>query len=218
MPFFLGIIIMKDLSRRNFLKGSASLASLAAIGGGSPIFWSNMAYAADTIKVGVLFSLTGTTAIVEESLHKATILAIEEMGKALIIGLGVKNAASKRAYPTHIEKQSATFALLSAYEISKMSKSRLRRKLDKTGGNFNEMGPLSLQFSYARSGFFENLRMTVTYADEKPIYPLQEIDDGNFVDLAVELLKWFKIAQHAIKNAVAMDLASTFFENDLGRM
>lgn len=146
------------------------------------------------------------------------ILAIEEMGKALIIGWGVKNAASKRAYPTHIEKQSATFALLSAYEISKMSKSRLRRKLDKTGGNFNEMGPLSLQFSYARSGFFENLRMTVTYADEKPIYPLQEIDDGNFVDLAVELLKWFKIAQHAIKNAVAMDLASTFFENDLGRM
>jgi urea transport system substrate-binding protein len=79
VPFFLGIIIMKDLSRRNFLKGSASLASLAAIGGGSPIFWSNLAYAADTIKVGVLFSLTGTTAIVEESLHKATILAIEEI-------------------------------------------------------------------------------------------------------------------------------------------
>ena len=37
---------------------------------------------AEKIKVGVLFSLTGTTAIIEESLNKATILAIEEINAA----------------------------------------------------------------------------------------------------------------------------------------
>ena len=42
-----------------------------------------LARAADgQIKVGVLFSLTGTTAIIEESLHKATLLAIEEINAA----------------------------------------------------------------------------------------------------------------------------------------
>ena len=39
---------------------------------------SPLAFAQDgEIKVGVLFSLTGTTAIIEESLNKATLMAIE---------------------------------------------------------------------------------------------------------------------------------------------
>jgi urea transport system substrate-binding protein len=68
-------------SRRDVLKGT-----LAAGAAGVPYIWikdASVAYAASgDIKVGVLFSLTGTTAIIEESLNKATILAIEEINAA----------------------------------------------------------------------------------------------------------------------------------------
>jgi urea transport system substrate-binding protein len=71
-------------SRREFLKGAAALGGFA--GAGFPHIWSKtsgLAWAADgEIKVGVLFSLTGTTAIIEESLNKATLLAIEEINAA----------------------------------------------------------------------------------------------------------------------------------------
>ncbi len=61
--------------RRNLLKG--------AVVAGLPQAWiRNAQAAADDIKIGVLFSLTGTTAIIEESLNKATILAIEEINAA----------------------------------------------------------------------------------------------------------------------------------------
>jgi urea transport system substrate-binding protein len=70
--------------RRDFLKGAA--AAGAASAAGFPHIWiknASVAYAAGgEIKVGVLFSLTGTTAIIEESLNKATILAIEEINAA----------------------------------------------------------------------------------------------------------------------------------------
>jgi urea transport system substrate-binding protein len=69
------------IKRRVFLKGSVALG--AGVLGGFPHIWikdSSLARAADgEIKVGVLFSLTGTTAIIEESLNKATIMAIEEI-------------------------------------------------------------------------------------------------------------------------------------------
>lgn len=69
------------IKRRDFLKGTAALGAAASVG--FPHIWikdTSLARAADgTIKVGVLFSLTGTTAIIEESLHKATLLAIEEI-------------------------------------------------------------------------------------------------------------------------------------------
>lgn len=75
---------MRVKGRRDFLKGAAALAGAAAVG--FPHIWirnSSLARAADgEIKVGVLFSLTGTTAIIEESLHKATLLAIEEINAA----------------------------------------------------------------------------------------------------------------------------------------
>ncbi|MEQ8348963.1 MAG: transporter substrate-binding domain-containing protein [Sneathiellaceae bacterium] len=70
--------------RRAFLKGTAAAGAAAAVG--FPHIWikdASLARAAGgEIKVGVLFSLTGTTAIVEESLNKATILAIEQINDA----------------------------------------------------------------------------------------------------------------------------------------
>ena len=69
------------MKRRQLLKGTAALG--AGLLGGFPHIWIkdySLARAADgEIKVGVLFSLTGTTAIIEESLNKATIMAIEEI-------------------------------------------------------------------------------------------------------------------------------------------
>lgn len=71
-------------TRRTFLGATAAFGGLA--GAGFPHIWSrnaDLAWAASgEIKVGVLFSLTGTTAIIEESLNKATILAIEEINAA----------------------------------------------------------------------------------------------------------------------------------------
>jgi len=67
--------------RRQFLKGTAAAGAFATTV--FPHIWikdASLAHAAGgEIKVGVLFSLTGTTAIIEESLNKATILAIEEI-------------------------------------------------------------------------------------------------------------------------------------------
>jgi urea transport system substrate-binding protein len=69
------------IKRRELLKGSAAVG--AGLLTGFPHIWIkdySLARAADgEIKVGVLFSLTGTTAIIEESLNKATIMAIEEI-------------------------------------------------------------------------------------------------------------------------------------------
>jgi urea transport system substrate-binding protein len=72
------------IRRRAFLRGTAAVG--AGLIGGFPHIWIkdySLARAADgEITVGVLFSLTGTTAIIEESLNKATILAIEEINAA----------------------------------------------------------------------------------------------------------------------------------------
>ena len=71
-------------NRRNFLK--AAVAAGAAGGAGFPHIWNrnaDLAYAAGgEIKVGVLYSLTGTTAIIETSLNHATLMAIEEINAA----------------------------------------------------------------------------------------------------------------------------------------
>ena len=68
-------------TRRTLLKNAAALGAFA--GAGFPHIWiksADLAAAANgEIKVGVLFSLTGTTAIIEESLNKATILAIGKL-------------------------------------------------------------------------------------------------------------------------------------------
>jgi urea transport system substrate-binding protein len=72
------------IKRRKFLQGAAAAGATAAAG--FPHIWMkdmSLARAAGgEIRVGVLFSLTGTTGIIEESLNKATILAIEEINDA----------------------------------------------------------------------------------------------------------------------------------------
>ncbi len=70
--------------RRDWLKGAAVAGAAGAAG--FPQIWiknASVAYAAGgEIKVGVLYSLTGTTAIIETSLNQATLLAIEEINAA----------------------------------------------------------------------------------------------------------------------------------------
>ena len=71
-------------NRRKFLKGTAAVGAASAVS--FPHLWmkdASLAHAAaGEIKIGVLYSLTGTTAIIETSLNQATILAIEEINAA----------------------------------------------------------------------------------------------------------------------------------------
>ncbi len=64
-----------QLNRRSFLQ--AGVGSAAALSGTS--LFTRSAMAADTIDVGVLFSLTGGLSIIEKSLHDATLMAISEI-------------------------------------------------------------------------------------------------------------------------------------------
>ena len=61
-------------TRRTFLKAAVLSASIAAIGG-----LSSSAWAADTIKVGILHSLSGTMAISETALKETALMTIEEI-------------------------------------------------------------------------------------------------------------------------------------------
>ena len=61
-------------NRRSFIKAAVLSASIAAIGG-----LSASAYAADTIKVGILHSLSGTMAISETALKETALMTIEEI-------------------------------------------------------------------------------------------------------------------------------------------
>lgn len=71
-------------TRRTFLKSTAAAGVAGSVG--FPHIWikdSGAAWAANgEIKVGVLFSLTGTTAVVEKSMHNATMMAIDEINAA----------------------------------------------------------------------------------------------------------------------------------------
>src|ERR1700748_1546207 len=73
-----------SISRRSLLRNTAAFGVFA--GAGFPHIWiknADLASAAGgEIKGGVLVSLTGTTPIMEESLNKPTILAIEEINAA----------------------------------------------------------------------------------------------------------------------------------------
>ena len=64
-------------SRRTFIKATVLSAALASMGAAS-----FAAYAADTIKVGVLHSLSGTMAISETALKETVLMTIEEINKA----------------------------------------------------------------------------------------------------------------------------------------
>lgn len=74
------------MKRRTFLQTmAAATATSTAIGCASRATQSGTA-GKDDIKVGVLFSLTGGLAIVEKSLHDATLMAIEEVNQAGGVG------------------------------------------------------------------------------------------------------------------------------------
>ena len=70
-----------SIRRRDFLKVTAATGAAASFG--FPHIWiknADLARAAGgEIKVGVLYSLTGTTAIIETSLNQACLMAIEEI-------------------------------------------------------------------------------------------------------------------------------------------
>ena len=61
-------------TRRNFIKASVLAAALSSIG--------VAAHAADTIKVGILHSLSGTMAISETALKETALMTIEEINKS----------------------------------------------------------------------------------------------------------------------------------------
>ena len=65
------------MQRRNFIKATAVSLAFAAAG-----FASAPAVAADTIKVGILHSLSGTMAISETALKETALMTIEEINKA----------------------------------------------------------------------------------------------------------------------------------------
>jgi urea transport system substrate-binding protein len=63
------------MQRRNFVKGIAAVAGLTAVS----LIPGRYALAADTIKVGILHSLSGTMAISETVLKDVTLMAIDEI-------------------------------------------------------------------------------------------------------------------------------------------
>lgn len=145
------------------------------------------------------------------------VFAIEELGKALITNWGVRNLASKREHPTHVEKQTASFALLSADEMLKKNRKRMLKLITSETFSFLNIGPLSTQFVWARQGFYDDLRMAATYADKEPKLPL-ELTRQFDCDLATELHELFKKAVLATRRHEAMTLAAKIYMNGLGRL
>src|SRR6266540_3563368 len=66
---------MAEYSRRGFLKGSIAAGTALGAGLGFP----NILRAQDTVKIGVLHSLSGTMAISEVSLRDVVLMAVEEI-------------------------------------------------------------------------------------------------------------------------------------------
>jgi urea transport system substrate-binding protein len=67
---------MSQFKRRDFLKATAVTAAAGAVP--APFIWPKGAQAADTVKIGILHSLTGTIAIAEASVVDAEKMAIDE--------------------------------------------------------------------------------------------------------------------------------------------
>lgn len=145
------------------------------------------------------------------------ILALEELGKSLIARWGVRNEASKRQHPTHVEKQAAAFLLLAASEIRGAQRARVRKLNRRKQLNFLKIGPLCEQFCWARQGFFEDMRTALTYADSTPKWP-EHITSTFDLRLVDELHRYFKQAVREIQNQSAMRLAAVIYQNGLGRL
>ena len=95
---------MSNFSRRKFLKTSTVAATASALP--APFFWPKGA-SADTVKVGLLHSLTGTIAIAEKSVVDAEMLAVEEINAAGgVMGQQIEAVVEDGAsdWPTFAEK------------------------------------------------------------------------------------------------------------------
>ena len=71
---------MGNINRRKFLQASGSLVATGVVSGAT--LWPNISLAADTVKLGLLHSLTGTIAIAEAALVEAEKMAIDEINAA----------------------------------------------------------------------------------------------------------------------------------------
>ncbi|UWQ37633.1 AbiV family abortive infection protein [Leisingera aquaemixtae] len=150
-----------------------------------------------------------------ESAIILAVFALEEFGKYLIDCWGTKNAANKRKYPSHTEKQAATFVVLHAREVIKASPKKFRSIMDGADKRIRRWGPHSEQMQWAKAGFYDNLRMVATYTDQTPIWP-EEIT-GSLQDFEVkDLHKFFQKALLASRDKKTMELSATIYENGLG--
>lgn len=96
---------MSKFDRRDFLKAGAATAAASVLP--APFIWPRGAQAANTVKVGILHSLTGTIAIAEKSVVDAEMLAIEEINKAGgVMGHKIEAVVEDGAsdWPTFAEK------------------------------------------------------------------------------------------------------------------
>ncbi|MDO8884311.1 AbiV family abortive infection protein [Pseudotabrizicola sp.] len=148
------------------------------------------------------------------------IVALEELGKSLVAKWNVKNEGSKRANPNHIEKQSAAFAILAAHQIS--THIPTRRNVERINENgepkdFITLGGYCEQFAHARAGFYENLRMSLTYADKDPAFSRQSLAPNVTVGIAEEIISYFDDALIAMSNDHAHQIAASIYKNNLGR-
>ena len=96
---------MSNFDRRKFIKTSGVVAAASALP--FPMINIRTAGAAETVKVGILHSLTGTIAIAEASVVDAEKLAIEEINKAGgVMGRQIETIVEDGAsdWPTFAEK------------------------------------------------------------------------------------------------------------------
>ena len=96
---------MSNQNRRQFIKTSTAIAAASALP--FPMINIRTAGAADSVKVGILHSLTGTIAIAEKSVVDAEMLAIDEINKAGgVMGMKIDPVVEDGAsdWPTFAEK------------------------------------------------------------------------------------------------------------------
>lgn len=151
---------------------------------------------------------------VESSIALA-VLAIEELGKYLIECWNVKNAANNRRFPSHIEKQSATFVILHAKEFSKTSPKKIRQRKARGDMKLRSWGEYSEQMQWAKAGFYEDLRMLCTYSDKEHKWPDEIIDNIHEFEVK-DLHKIFQKALLESRNKKYMEIAAVVYENGLG--
>ena len=70
---------MAEFSRRDFIKGGLLASTAVGAGLGAGLSFPNVLRAQETVKIGVLHSLSGTMAISEVSLRDVVLMAVEEI-------------------------------------------------------------------------------------------------------------------------------------------